>query len=227
MNFISRLVDQYSAEPYGGLGYRQLWTMTREDRQRLRQVRENPSGCLCYSLDQGDDLMRMTYTTPGGKKWKRLGMLVKLFVRQADIGFLVTVHEMYIESRRQDMAEVVYGNQARPAPACTEVTTAQRSSGRRTSSNVVDWSTEFGYGLPMSRMIPNSMRLTDPALRGFDVRDWLRKVDECERPSSHSRSWEQVQVEPRQSLTTMACPWYASTVEVGGRCSIWADRTLL
>ena len=126
----------------------------------------------------------MTYTTPGERKWKRMGLLIKLFLRHADTGFVVTVHQMYVDRRQQDMALAVYGNQAQPTPASNGAIPIRSSSGRRAASNVADWSTEFGYGLPISRKTPNGVALTDPYLQDSGVRDWLCQVDECEHPSS-------------------------------------------
>ena len=90
--FISRLVEQYQAEPFGAHGFRHPMTMTREDRQRLRKVNGNPSACQWYNLARGDELECMTYTTLGERKWKRMGLLVKLFLRHADTGFVVMAH---------------------------------------------------------------------------------------------------------------------------------------
>ena len=165
------MIVRYALDPFAkDSGYRLPRAPTMEDRQRAQQVRQDPSGCLWYSLEQGDELMLFTHATNAEKKWKRLGMLVKMFVRQADIRFVFTAHEMYMERRRKDQAEVVYGREARPVmnTSAAASSTIWISSGRRTASNVEEWRTEYGYGLPMSRMTPNGFALTDPSL----VENW-------------------------------------------------------
>ena len=93
--YVSKMIEKYSAEPYSDLGYRLPRAMTREDRQRAQQVRQDPSGRLWYyRLDQGDEIMRFTHATKAEKKWKRMGILVKMFVRQADICITFTAYDM-------------------------------------------------------------------------------------------------------------------------------------
>ena len=117
-----------------------------------------------------------------------MGLLVKLFLRHADTGFVLMAHRMYMERRMQDMAQAVYGNQAQPSPSSSDDIPSRRSSGRRAASHVVDWSTKFRYEIPMSGMPPSSMRLVtgraeqslDSNIQNLQTSGWQNQVHECD-----------------------------------------------
>ena len=114
--YVSKMVERYALEPFAkDSGYRLPRAPTLEDRQRAQLVRQDPSGCFSYSLDQGDEMLRFAQATIPERKWKRMGILAKMFVRQADIGFTFTAHEIYMERRREAQIKFVmaeYGGHA-------------------------------------------------------------------------------------------------------------------
>ena len=131
--------------------------------------------------------MRFSQATKNERKWKRIGMLVKMFVRQVDISFTFTAHAIYMERRREAQIKFVLpecGGDARVVIGsdAPDVSTTRRSSGRRTSSHVDDWSSEYGYGLPVSRMT-YTRHYTISVLEFTRTRDWLCRVHECKHPN--------------------------------------------
>ena len=111
--------------------------------------------------------------TTGEKRWKRMGMLARLFLRHAETWFVAMAQQMYPDRKLQDMARVVYGSS--PPTSQSSGDQARSPSGHRAVSKNQDWMKEFGYGLPMSRRLPNSC-IRDPDHR----RQWPKEVSECE-----------------------------------------------
>ena len=188
-------------------GYRPTKTLTHEDKQRMRWNKAHPTVVPWYDLTQGEEMKVFTLPTKGARLWKRMGTKARIFLRSADLASLTTVHKMYTQRRDDDLADtlkkllpsgskvVTFSTPQESGAAMAEGTSSRRSSARRSSSDVNNWSKEFGYGLPLARQTHAPyVAISDPeTLKKLGVNmktvgdlplkgRWALSVHECHHP---------------------------------------------
>ena len=131
-------------------GYRPTATLTSTDKQRMQRDKVHYMQVPWYNLTQGEEMNVFTATTEGARNWKRLATKARIFMRQADLAFLTTAHKMYMQ-RRDDYLAHALMEALPPGSQVTVETSSRRSSARRAPDNVLIWSIEYRYGLPMTR----------------------------------------------------------------------------